>query len=57
MWFKGKQKIEGNVSGGKLIGVRNECSLTGKKSTGSKPKDADEECEERPMEDVAAVEV
>lgn len=57
MLFKGKQQIEGNVSGGKLIGVRNECSLTGKKSTGSKLKDADEECEERLVEDIAAVEV
>lgn len=57
MWFKEKQQIEGNVSGGKLIGVRNEYSLTGKKSTGSKSKDADEECEERPVEDVAVVDV
>lgn len=57
MWFKGKQKTEGKVSSGKLIGVRNECSLMGKKSTGSKPKDGDEEGEERSMEDIAAVEV
>lgn len=57
MLFKGKQQIEGNVSGGKLIRVRNECSLTRKKSTGSKLKDVDEECEERLVEDIATVEV
>lgn len=35
------------VSGGKLIGVRNEPSLAGKKSARSKPKDGDEKDEER----------
>lgn len=44
------------MSGGKLIGVRNECSLAGKKSVGSKPEDGDEEGKGRPEVDVVVVE-